>query len=217
MGKKRTREKKLRGKKNKKRQNTFSPIALALCRSVMPELFAHKVVSVQPMATPVGLSYAMRMAFPITPTDADSFKQYYESREHEISSGLTTTGEYIMGEEKKELKSYHKKNIHVTDGVIYVDDYACPEGTEIVVKDYFERDGEITKVDYNRGVVDVKYVESIIKYYDEKEDSACDISLLATWVDMVDNMDKKDLLLNTMHKFEYVSELCRARLSGTNE
>lgn len=38
-----------------------------LVRRVFPDLFAHKVVGVQPMTSPVGLAYAMRFAI----NDAD--------------------------------------------------------------------------------------------------------------------------------------------------
>lgn len=41
----------------------FSPIALAMVRRTMPELFANKVVPVQPMSGPVGLAYALRFVY----------------------------------------------------------------------------------------------------------------------------------------------------------
>jgi len=41
----------------------FQPISLALARRTMPALFAHKVVGVQPMSTPVGLAYALRKVY----------------------------------------------------------------------------------------------------------------------------------------------------------
>jgi len=41
----------------------FQPISIALTRRAMPELFAHKVVGVQPMSTPVGLAYALRKIY----------------------------------------------------------------------------------------------------------------------------------------------------------
>jgi hypothetical protein len=37
-------------------------ISTALARRVVPSLFAHKVVGVQPMAAPVGMAYATRMS-----------------------------------------------------------------------------------------------------------------------------------------------------------
>jgi len=37
--------------------------ALPLIRQTFPSLFANKVVSVQPMSTPVGLAYAMRVIY----------------------------------------------------------------------------------------------------------------------------------------------------------
>ncbi|MFW6173797.1 MAG: hypothetical protein ACOC5T_08635 [Elusimicrobiota bacterium] len=39
----------------------FSPVAMALTRKTFPDLFANKVCGVQPMKTPVGLSYATRV------------------------------------------------------------------------------------------------------------------------------------------------------------
>ena len=41
----------------------FRPIALALVRRTFPDLFAHKVVGVQAMSTPVGLAYALRVIY----------------------------------------------------------------------------------------------------------------------------------------------------------
>jgi len=41
----------------------FSPIAMALVRRTFPTLFANKIVGVQPMNPPVGLSYAMRIIY----------------------------------------------------------------------------------------------------------------------------------------------------------
>lgn len=48
----------------------FQPIAMAIVRRAMPELFAHKVVGVQPMATPVGLAYAIRKIYASNNTDS---------------------------------------------------------------------------------------------------------------------------------------------------
>lgn len=39
----------------------FTPINLPLVRRTFPELFANKIVSVQPMSKPVGLAYALKM------------------------------------------------------------------------------------------------------------------------------------------------------------
>lgn len=203
LGKKRTYKKKIRGKRNKAKVQ-FNPIALALCRRVVPELFANKVTAVQPMRAPVGLTYAMRMIYPMIPADAESFRDWIKN------------GGNMNEEDEKKLKFFKKKNIHIEDGIIYIDGCACPKDTKIVVKDYFDIDGEITKVDYNCGEANESYALKIIKYYDEKENSACEISLLSTWTEMVDKMDKKDLLLNTMHEFDYVAEMCRQRLSGTD-
>lgn len=47
----------------------FQPISIALTRRAMPELFAHKVVGVQPMSTPVGLAYALRKIYASNNTD----------------------------------------------------------------------------------------------------------------------------------------------------
>ena len=41
----------------------FRPVALALQRRTFPDLFANKVVGVQAMSTPVGLSYALRFTY----------------------------------------------------------------------------------------------------------------------------------------------------------
>jgi hypothetical protein len=41
----------------------FRPIAMALVRRVLPELFANKTVGVQAMSTPVGLAFALRMIY----------------------------------------------------------------------------------------------------------------------------------------------------------
>jgi hypothetical protein len=43
----------------------FSPIALALVRRVFPDLFAHKVIGVQALNSPVGLAYALRYAYDV--------------------------------------------------------------------------------------------------------------------------------------------------------
>ena len=44
-------------------QGIFAPVSMALVRRTFPNLFAHKVVGVQPMATPVGLAYALRFTY----------------------------------------------------------------------------------------------------------------------------------------------------------
>lgn len=41
----------------------FKPMALALVRRTFPELFAQKTVGVQPMKTPVGVAYALRVKY----------------------------------------------------------------------------------------------------------------------------------------------------------
>ena len=41
----------------------FRPVALALMRRTFPDLFANKIVGVQAMSTPVGLSYALRFTY----------------------------------------------------------------------------------------------------------------------------------------------------------
>ena len=42
---------------------SFSPIAMALVRRTFPDLFANKIVGIQPMKVPVGLAYAMRVIY----------------------------------------------------------------------------------------------------------------------------------------------------------
>jgi len=41
----------------------YRPLSLALVRRTFPDLFANKVVGVQPMSTPVGLAYALRVLY----------------------------------------------------------------------------------------------------------------------------------------------------------
>lgn len=41
----------------------FTPVSLVLVRRTFPSLFANKVVGFQPMTTPVGLAYAMRVIY----------------------------------------------------------------------------------------------------------------------------------------------------------
>ena len=41
----------------------YRPVSLALVRRVLPSLFAHKIVGVQPMSTPVGVAFAMRTVY----------------------------------------------------------------------------------------------------------------------------------------------------------
>ena len=43
----------------------FSPIALALVRRVFPDLFAHKVIGVHALNSPVGFAYALRYAYDV--------------------------------------------------------------------------------------------------------------------------------------------------------
>ena len=47
----------------------FKPIAMAIVRRAMPELFAFKVCGTQPMNTPVGLAYAIRKIYASNNTD----------------------------------------------------------------------------------------------------------------------------------------------------
>jgi len=42
---------------------TFNPIASALVNQTFPSTFANKVVGLQPMSTPVGLAYALRIMY----------------------------------------------------------------------------------------------------------------------------------------------------------
>jgi hypothetical protein len=41
----------------------YRPVSLALVRRVLPSLFAHNIVGVQPMSTPVGVAFAMRTVY----------------------------------------------------------------------------------------------------------------------------------------------------------
>lgn len=50
----------------------FRPVALALMRRTFPDLFANKVVGVQAMSTPVGLSYALRFTYNKTGVGAEA-------------------------------------------------------------------------------------------------------------------------------------------------
>lgn len=47
----------------------FKPIAMAIVRRAMPELFAFKACGTQPMSTPVGLAYAIRKVYASNNTD----------------------------------------------------------------------------------------------------------------------------------------------------
>jgi len=47
-------------KRNVKKKKTSNNQLIKYC---YPELFAHKVVAVQPMTSPVGLAYALRYAY----------------------------------------------------------------------------------------------------------------------------------------------------------
>lgn len=49
----------------------FRPVAMALMRRSFPDLFANKVVGVQAMSTPVGLSYALRWTYDKTGAGAE--------------------------------------------------------------------------------------------------------------------------------------------------
>ena len=67
-------------------QNTeawkFRPIAIALVRRVLPELFANKTVGVQAMSTPVGLAFALRMIYKqaLTPgADASPYEAAWDN------------------------------------------------------------------------------------------------------------------------------------------
>jgi hypothetical protein len=50
----------------------FRPVALALMRRTFPDLFANKVVGVQALNTPVGLSYALRFTYDKTGTGTEA-------------------------------------------------------------------------------------------------------------------------------------------------
>ena len=50
----------------------FRPVALALMRRTFPDLFANKIVGVQAMSTPVGLSYALRFTYNSDGTDNEA-------------------------------------------------------------------------------------------------------------------------------------------------
>ena len=44
-------------------RNMFGAVAMALVRRTFPDLLANKLCSVQPMKTPTGLAYAMRVIY----------------------------------------------------------------------------------------------------------------------------------------------------------
>lgn len=58
----------------------FRPITMALQRRTFPDLFAHKVIPVQAMSTPVGLAYAIRYTYDKTGIGTEAgwdFPDYY--------------------------------------------------------------------------------------------------------------------------------------------
>jgi len=50
--------------------NVFRPVSMALVRRTFPDLFAHKVAGVQPMKTPYGVAFAMRLVYAGTDIEA---------------------------------------------------------------------------------------------------------------------------------------------------
>lgn len=69
----------------------FKPIALAMVRRTLPELFANKVVGVQAMNGPVGLAYAMRVVY----NDGNSNEASWE--EVDKYAGYTGSQVYTSG------------------------------------------------------------------------------------------------------------------------
>ncbi len=77
----------------------FQPIAMALVRRTMPEIFAHNVVGVQPMNAPVGLAYALRKIYASNNTDqheaaweVPDYYGGYTGNQRQTSAILSQTG-----------------------------------------------------------------------------------------------------------------------------
>lgn len=75
----------------------FSPIALALVRRTFPDLFAHKVVGVQALASPLGFAYALRYAYDIAgvpPTGNTPGLTAFNGGVDTYEAGFRKVGEY---------------------------------------------------------------------------------------------------------------------------
>lgn len=75
----------------------FSPIALALVRRTFPDLFAHKVVGVQAMNSPLGLAYALRYAYDVAgvpPTGSTPGLTAFNGGSDAYEAGWKTVGQY---------------------------------------------------------------------------------------------------------------------------
>jgi len=75
----------------------FSPIALALVRRSFPDLFAHKVVGVQAMNSPLGLAYALRYAYDVAgvpPTGTTPGLTAFNGGSDQYEAGFRKVGEY---------------------------------------------------------------------------------------------------------------------------
>jgi len=75
----------------------FSPIALALVRRSFPDLFAHKVVGVQALNSPLGLAYALRYAYDVAgvpPTGASAGLTAFNGGSDQYEAGFRKLGEY---------------------------------------------------------------------------------------------------------------------------
>lgn len=75
----------------------FSPIALALVRRSFPDLFAHKVVGVQALNSPLGLAYALRYAYDVAgvpPTGSTPGLTAFNGGSDQYEAGFKKVGEY---------------------------------------------------------------------------------------------------------------------------
>lgn len=75
----------------------FSPIALALVRRSFPDLFAHKVVGVQALNSPLGLAYALRYAYDVAgvpPTGTTAGLTAFNGGSDQYEAGFRKVGEY---------------------------------------------------------------------------------------------------------------------------
>jgi hypothetical protein len=75
----------------------WKPVSLALVRRVFPQLFANKTVGVQPMSTPVGVSFAIRSYYKDTTNEVgwDNVPEYagYTGSTSGTSAALTPSGD----------------------------------------------------------------------------------------------------------------------------
>jgi len=87
----------------------------------------------------------------------------------------------------------------------------CVSGDQLSVMEY---DKEKDKIEYLVLIVDDYLIHSLSLYFEKNPGVMLSIDYMRVWDEWVNGLNKKELLLNSKHPFEYVAQKCLRKFSG---